>query len=177
MSQKRSKKDKSSISVNKVYSDAKDKFGEVITSRAEHDVSFATTEIDSTTDPLKYKLYTKKSLPRSPASTKISDQQDDLTSDNNIFASEIKSVSSPMAVVDTSTLQSIHDEGFSSHNESEHNRTLRVDNLENRISALESHILDISKEMGKILEHQMNIIKAIDGLSTDIRNTKNQIAR
>uniref|UniRef100_A0A6C0C8W3 Uncharacterized protein n=1 Tax=viral metagenome TaxID=1070528 RepID=A0A6C0C8W3_9ZZZZ len=169
MSRKHSKKDKTQLSFNKTYSGTKDKFGEIITSPAQHDVSFA-TELESTSDPLKHKLYAK-SIPRSPP--KLSDQSESLATDN-IFASEIKSVSSPMAT-ETSILPSIHDEGFSSsHKESEN---LRINNLENRITALETHILDVSKEMGRILEHQINIIKAIEGLSIEIRNTKNQIAR
>jgi len=174
MSRKHSKKtenNRSQLSLNKTYSTAKDEFGEIMTSPAQHDISFATTEIELTSDPLKYKLYVKKNI----------DKNDDPVSES-IFASEIKTVSSPMS--DTSVRPSMRDEGFSSQKESSVSQKetltkeiLRINNLENRITALETHIIDIGKEMGKMLEHQMNIIKAIDGLSTEIRNTKNQIAR
>lgn len=181
---KHSKKPRSrnELSLSKTHSTSKDKFGEVISSLAQNEVEFA-SEVNSASELLKYKLYTKKDPPIPTLS-------------DSIFTPEIRS---PAARTKRSTpIPSLHDQGFNSSDkypaQSEKvpekivredkspekvtpDAELRLNNLENRVSALESHMIDLGKEMDKILERQSSTIKAITSLSNEIRDVKNLIAR
>jgi len=181
---KHSKKPRSrnELSLNKTHSTAKDKFGEVITSLPQNEIDFA-SEVNSASELLKYKLYVKKDPPPPVLS-------------DSIFTPEIKSPA--VRPKRPTPIPSLHDQGLTSSDKyptqseklpekpvqevkspqkTSTDTELRVNNLENRISALESHMIDLGKEMDKILERQSSTIKAISSLSNEIRDIKNLIAR
>jgi len=186
--------------IKKAYSTSGDKFGEILSSPASHNVEFA-TEIDSVSEPLKHKLYAKKKKPQTVKNIMdrfdektnefINDDIENIMFDEHSNSSSIISniVSQKELIIDNifskeenilyDALDTPHSEKYEipindTRMSEEH---IRLDNLENRIGGLEKHIIDIGKEMGNLLEHQMNIIRAISKLSNDISSTKNQIAR
>lgn len=166
------------LSLNKIHSTAKDKFGEVMTLLPQNEVDFA-SEVNSASELLKYKLYVKKD----PLPPVLSD---------SIFTPEIKSAG--IRPRHPTPISSLHDQGFTlsdkypiqsenpvheveSQQKTSTNAELHINNLENRVSALESHMIDLGKEMDKILERQSSTVKAITSLSNEIREIKNLIAR